>query len=98
MNETKENKMLLFWLSTFVLLMVIIWVPIFIFDIGNDNVEYKYEQITVCSGDTFWNYYNNGYYDDVSYGEALYEFKKDNEKTKSGLVAGETIVLRKVIK
>ena len=58
---------------------------------------YEYTEHIVASGETFWTYYNNGYYADVCYSEALYEFKKDNSMDKYSLNAGDKVVLRKVV-
>ena len=59
---------------------------------------YVYEEITVQAGDTFWGYYQQGYYSDVCYSEALYEFKKDNNMDKYSLNEGDTIILRKEVR
>ena len=63
-----------------------------------DNpTTYEYEEVIVSSGDTFWGYYQQGYYSDVNYSEALHTFKKDNNMEKLNLQAGQTVILRKVV-
>ena len=78
-----------------VIIMLAIMLGIAIFK--QEPVEYTYTEHIVASGDTFWAYYNNGYYADVCYSEALYTFKKDNNMDKYSLSAGDTIILRKVV-
>lgn len=80
-------------LTITVLALLVIMLAIAIFK--QEPVEYTYEQVTVGAGDTFWNYYEQGYYADMCYSEALYTFKQDNDRTSSKLIAGEIIVLRK---
>ena len=82
-------------LTITVLTLLVIMLAIAIFK--QEPVEYTYTEHTVQAGDTFWTYYNNGYYADVCYSEALYEFKKDNSMNKYSLSAGDTIILRKVV-
>lgn len=82
-------------LTITVLALLVIMLGIAIFK--QEPVEYTYTEHIVASGDTFWTYYNNGYYADVCYSEALYEFKKDNSMDKYSLSAGDKVVLRKVV-
>ena len=79
-----------------VIIMLAIMLGIAIFK-QDDPTEYEYEEITVQAGDTFWQFYQDGYYADVCYSEALYEFKKDNSMDKYSLNAGDKVVLRKVV-
>ena len=83
-------------LTITVLVMLIIMLGIAIFKQDNPTA-YEYEEITVQAGDTFWGYYQQGYYSDVNYSEALHTFKKDNNMDKYSLQAGQTVILRKVV-
>ena len=82
-------------LTITVITLLVIMLAIAMFK--QEPVMYVYEEITVSSGDTFWGYYQQGYYNDVNYSEALYEFKKDNSMDKYSLNAGDKVVLRKVV-
>ena len=79
-----------------VIIMLAIMLGIAMFKQDNPTT-YEYEEVIVSSGDTFWQFYQDGYYADVCYSEALYEFKKDNDMDKYSLQAGQTVILRKVV-
>lgn len=81
-------------LTITVLVLLIIMLGIAIF--RQEPVEYTYTEYTVQAGDTFWQFYQEGYYADVCYSEALYEFKKDNNMDKYSLQSGQRVILRKV--
>ena len=83
-------------LTITVLVLLIIMLGIAIFKQDNPTT-YEYEEVIVSSGDTFWGYYQEGYYSNMCYDEALYTFKKDNDKQNYSLVEGETVILRKVV-
>lgn len=83
-------------LTITVIIMLAIMLGIAIFK-QDDPITYEYEEVIVSSGDTFWQFYQDGYYADVCYSEALYTFKKDNNMDKYSLSAGDTIILRKVV-
>lgn len=57
--------------------------------------EYTTEEYIVQAGDTFWGIYLDRYSDEISYQEALYNFKKDNQMDKYELYEGQTVILRK---
>jgi len=89
MDEKKvELLVVIFCIGLFVLFL-------FLGSIRDVIHQYRYEQVVVSAGDTFWKFYQDGYYADLNYNEALYEFKKDNNTEKSTLYAGDTIWLRK---
>ena len=80
-------------ITVIVILAIMLGIAIF----KQEPVEYTYTEHIVASGDTFWTYYNNGYYADVCYSEALYTFKQDNNMDKYSLQVGQTVILRKVV-
>lgn len=51
---------------------------------------YTTEYYTVEAGDTFWGIYLDRYSDHISYQEALYNFKKDNNMEKYELIERTT--------
>ena len=59
------------------------------------KAPYTTEEYIVSAGDTFWGIYLDRYSDDISYQEALYNFKKDNQMDKYELYEGQTVILRK---
>ena len=60
--------------------------------------EYTYEEVVICSGDTFWKYYNEGYYNDLPYIKALWQFEQDNDMENAQLFSDSTVILRKEVK
>ena len=83
-------------LTITILVLLIIMLGIAMFK--QEPTMYEYTEYTVQAGDTFWQFYQDGYYADVCYSEALYEFKKDNDMDKYSLNAGDKVVLRKVVR
>jgi hypothetical protein len=57
--------------------------------------KYTTEEYIVQAGDTFWGIYLDRYSEEISYQEALYNFKKDNQMDKYELYEGQTVILRK---
>lgn len=73
--------------------VVCVFVPIYL---ATTEEEIKYEIITYIAekNDTFWKYYEKGYYGWYPYQEALTLFMKDNKMKTYKLKAGQRIKLR----
>ena len=80
-------------ITVIVILAIMLAISIF----KQEPVEYTYTEHIVGTGDTFWGYYQQGYYSDVNYSEALHTFKRDNNMDKYSLYEGQTVILRKVV-
>ena len=73
-------------LTITVLALLVIMLGIAIFK-QDDPITYEYEEVIVSSGDTFWQFYQDGYYADVCYSEALYNHKAILFNEKDGFIA-----------
>lgn len=70
-----------------VLMLLVVVAVAFWWSVDENDQEYVMEDYIVLKYDTFWNIYNNlGYYSTMTYSEALYTFKQDNNLTTSGLI------------
>lgn len=63
-------------------------------DIHIEEKTYTLEDYTIQKYDTFWAIYKDRYYDLMTYGEALHNFKQDNNMKEYRLIEGETVKLR----
>lgn len=85
MNKVKLNL---------VVLIVCIFLMIASF---SKPIEYTTEEMVAYEGFTFWELYNESeYYKTMSYQEALYTFKSDNNLKSYDVKAGQTIIIRKL--
>lgn len=79
-----------------IIILIIVAVLMLIVIVKNSKVneELQFEEYTAIKNDTFWAIYEERYADEMSYSEALYNFKKDNNMTAYELIEGQTYLLR----
>lgn len=91
MQEIKMLKMM-----GVIIVILILFIMIMIASVNRIKSEQDLymEEYIVSKGDTFWDIYEERYSDKVSYAEAMYNFKKDNNMSKYDLIEGQTVLLR----
>lgn len=62
------------------------------------ELDYTIQEYVVRPGDTLWEIWQENYSQYYSYAEFLSNFKQDNGREQSGIIAGETILLRDIVK
>lgn len=74
--------------------IVLIMLVIILFSDSKAKETIQYDEYTISAGDTFWGIYCERY-SDKNYGEALYNFKQDNNMKTCDLQVGQVVKLRK---
>lgn len=77
----------------FILFLLLVGIMLITNGIKKEEVFY-YEEYVACKNDTFWAIYEDKYQNIMSYDEALYLFKKDNNMKAYELIEGKTYLVR----
>lgn len=85
-------------LVTVVMVILCIFTIILWYRGETPELEYTMTEYVVRSGDTLWEIWQENYSQYYNYAEFLSNFKQDNDREQSGIIAGQTILLRDIVK
>lgn len=91
----KFQRLLLICIVIFICVLAVV-VAVTHYEIS--ELDYTMQEYVVRPGDTLWEIWQENYSQYYSYAEFLSNFKQDNDREQSGIIAGETILLRDIVK